>query len=173
MIILGNILGFIASLIGIGYFKSNNKNKICVFSILMCLVQVASMFVLGAYNGLVIVSCNIFRALLTRFDEWDKYWIWLFTCTIISFTFHFYKSPLDFLSVVGAVINNIGFLLMQKGKLKTFRWLRFCANIMWTSYYGYILNFASMTFEIVYTVINLREIFRTEEDTNVKNTVSS
>ena len=29
MIIIGNILGFIASLIGIGYFKSNNKNKIC------------------------------------------------------------------------------------------------------------------------------------------------
>lgn len=51
---------------------------------------------------------------------------------------------------------------MQKGKLKIFRWMRFCANLMWISYYGYILNFASMVFEIIYTIINLREIFRKE-----------
>lgn len=64
---------------------------------------------------------------------------------------------------MGGVINNIGFLLMQKGKLKTFRWMRFSANLMWISYYGYISNFASMLFEIIYTIINLREIFRKEK----------
>ena len=64
---------------------------------------------------------------------------------------------------MGGVINNIGFLLMQKGKLKTFRWMRFSANLMWIFYYGYILNFASMLFEIIYTIINLREIFRNEK----------
>ena len=160
MIIIGNILGFIASFIGIGYFKSNNKNKICIFSIIMCLFQIASMYVLGAYSGLAVVTCNIFRALLTRFDKWNKYWIFILTCTIIGLTLYFYSSPLDFLSVIGVVINNIGFLLMQKGKLKTFRWMRFSANLMWIFYYGYILNFASMLFEIIYTIINLREIFR-------------
>ena len=163
MIIIGNIFGFIASFIGIGYFKSNNKNKICLFSILMCLFQIASMFVLGAYSGLIVVTCNIFRALLTRFDKWNKQWIFTFTCIIIGFTFYFYKSPLDFLSVLGVIINNIGFLLMQKGQLKTFRWMRFCANLMWIFYYGYILNFASMLFEIIYTIINLREIFRKQK----------
>ena len=160
MIIIGNILGFIASFIGIGYFKSNNKNKICIFSIIMCLFQIASMYVLGAYSGLAVVTCNIFRALLTRFDKWNKYWVFILTCTIIGFTLYFYSSPLDFLSVIGVVINNIGFLLMQKGKLKIFRWMRFSANLMWIFYYGYILNFASMLFEIIYTIINLREIFR-------------
>ena len=82
------------------------------------------------------------------------------TGIMLGFTIYLYKSPLDFLSIVGVVINNIGFLLMQKGKLKTFRWLRFSANLMWVSYYGYILNFASMLFKIIYTVINLKEIFR-------------
>lgn len=163
IIIVGNILGFVASIIGVGYFKSNNKNKICMFSILMCLFQIASMFVLGAYSGLVVVACNILRALLTRFDKWNKCWIFIFTCTIIGFTLYFYKSPLDFLSVIGVTINNIGFLLMQKGKLKTFRWMRFSANLMWISYFGYISNFASMLFEITYTIINLREIFRKEK----------
>lgn len=129
----------------------------------MCLFQIASMFVLGAYSGLVVVTCNILRALLTRFDKWNKYWIFTLTCTIIGFTLYFYKSPLDFLSVIGAVINNTGFLLMLKGKLKIFRWLRFSANLMWISYYGYILNFASMIFEILYTIINLREILRKEK----------
>lgn len=163
IVIIGNILGFIASVIGIGYFKTNNKNKVCVFSIMMCLFQIASMFVLGAYGGLVIVICNIFRALLTRFDKWNKYWIILFTTVMAGFTIYFYKSPLDFLSLIGVVINNIGFLLMQKGKLKAFRWMRFSANLMWTAYYGYISNFASMIFEIIYTIINLREIFRKDE----------
>lgn len=162
MIIIGNTLGFIASIIGICYVKSNNKNKICTLSILMCLFQVASMSVLGAYSGLIVPTCNIFRALLTRFDKWNKYWIFIFTCTIIGFTFHFYKSPLEFLSVMGVTINNIGFLLMQHNKLKTFRRLRFIANIMWVGYYGYILNFASMLFEITYATINLREILRKE-----------
>lgn len=163
MVVAGNILGLIASSIGVGYFKSNDKDKICIFSILMCLFQVASMFVLGAYSGLIVVVCNIFRALLTRFNKWGIQWILLFTCIIVGFTIYFYKSPLDFLSVIGVIINNIGFLLMQRGKLKTFRWLRFCANLMWISYFGYILNFASMLFEIVYTVVNLREIFKKEE----------
>ena len=128
----------------------------------MCLFQIFSMFVLGAYSGLVIVTCNIFRALLTRFDKWNKYFIILFTIIMFIFTIYFYKSPLDFLSLIGVIINNIGFLIMQKGKLKIFRWMRFCANLMWISYYGYILNFASMLFEIIYTIINLREIFRKE-----------
>ena len=75
MIITGNLLGFIASIIGLGYFKSNNKNKICVFSILMCIFQIASMFVLSAYSGMIVVTCNIFRALLTRYNKWNKYWI--------------------------------------------------------------------------------------------------
>lgn len=52
---------------------------------------------------------------------------------------------------------------MQKGKLEIFRWMRFGANLMWVSYYGYILNFASMLFEIIYTIINLREIFGKEK----------
>ena len=128
----------------------------------MCLFQIFSMFILGAYSGLVIVTCNIFRALLTRFNKWNKYFIILFTIIMFIFTVYFYKSPLDFLSLIGVIINNIGFLIMQKGKLKIFRWMRFCANLMWISYYGYILNFASMIFEIIYTIINLREIFRKE-----------
>ena len=128
----------------------------------MCLFQIFSMFILGAYSGLVIVTCNIFRALLTRFNKWNKYFIILFTIIMFIFTVYFYKSPLDFLSLIGVIINNIGFLIMQKGKLKIFRWTRFCANLMWISYYGYILNFASMVFEIIYTIINLREIFRKE-----------
>lgn len=128
----------------------------------MCLFQIFSMFILGAYSGLVIVTCNIFRALLTRFNKWNKYFIILFTIIMFIFTVYFYKSPLDFLSLIGVIINNIGFLIMQKGKLKIFRWMRFCANLMWISYYGYILNFASMVFEIIYTIINLREIFRKE-----------
>ena len=128
----------------------------------MCLFQIFSMFILGAYSGLVIVTCNIFRALLTRFNKWNKYFIILFTIIMLIFTVYFYKSPLDFLSLIGVIINNIGFLIMQKGKLKIFRWMRFCANLMWISYYGYILNFASMVFEIIYTIINLREIFRKE-----------
>lgn len=128
----------------------------------MCLFQIFSMFILGAYSGLVIVTCNIFRALLTRFNKWNKYFIILFTIIMFIFTVYFYKSPLDFLSLIGVIINNIGFLIMQKGKLKIFRWMRFCASLMWISYYGYILNFASMIFEIIYTIINLREIFRKE-----------
>lgn len=128
----------------------------------MCLFQIFSMFILGAYSGLVIVTCNIFRALFTRFNKWNKYFIILFTIIMFIFTMYFYKSPLDFLSLIGAISNNIGFLIMQKGKLKIFRWMRFCANLMWISYYGYILNFASMVFEIIYTIINLREIFRKE-----------
>lgn len=128
----------------------------------MCLFQIFSMFILGAYSGLVIVTCNIFRALLTRFNKWNKYFIILFTIIMFIFTVYFYKSPLDFLSLIGVIINNIGFLIMQKGKLKIFRWMRFCANLMWISYYGYILNFASMVFEMIYTIINLREIFRKE-----------
>lgn len=128
----------------------------------MCLFQIFSMFILGAYSGLVIVTCNIFRALLTRFNKWNKYFIILFTIIMFIFTIYFYKSPLDFLSLIGVIINNIGFLIMQKGKLKIFRRMRFCANLMWISYYGYILNFASMLFEIIYTIINLREIFRKE-----------
>lgn len=128
----------------------------------MCLFQIFSMFILGAYSGLVIVTCNIFRALLTRFNKWNKYFVILFTIIMFIFTVYFYKSPLDFLSLIGVIINNIGFLIMQKGKLKIFRRMRFCANLMWISYYGYILNFASMVFEIIYTIINLREIFRKE-----------
>ena len=160
IVILGNILGFVASFIGLGYFKSNNKNNICIFSIVMCCIQIASMFILGAYGGMVIVVCNIFRALLTRFDKWNKWYILFFTSVMLVFNIYFYKSPLDLLGFIGVVINNIGFLLMQKGRLKSFRWLRFVANIMWISYYCYILNFASMVFEVLYTAINLRELFR-------------
>jgi hypothetical protein len=167
IVIIGNILGFIASIVGLGYFKSNNKDKVCIFSIIMCSFQIASMFVLGAFSGLVVVTCNILRAILTRLDKWNKYYILLFTCIITGFTIYFYKTPLDFLSVIGASLNNIGFLLMQKGKIKPFRWLRFCGNIMWVSYYGYILNFASMTFEIAYTIINLREIFRKKKEVSI------
>ena len=162
IVILGNILGFVASFIGLGYFKSNNKNNICIFSIVMCCIQIASMFILGAYGGMVIVVCNIFRALLTRFDKWNKWYILFFTSVMLVFNIYFYKSPLDFLGFIGVVINNIGFLLMQKGRLKSFRWMRFVANIMWISYYCYILNFASMVFEVLYTAINLRELFREE-----------
>lgn len=163
MIIISNILGFIASVIGIGYIRSNNKNKICVLSMLMYLFKVASMFIINAYSGLIVAICNIFRALLTRYDKWNKYWIVLFMSIMFVFTIYFYKSPLDFLSIIGVFINNIGFLFMQKGKLKVFRWLRFCANLMWIGYYGYILNFASMIFEIIYTITNLREIFRKDK----------
>lgn len=163
MVVLGNILGFIANIIGFGYFKSNNKNRICIFSILMCLFQIASMLVLSAYSGLVVVTCNIFRALLTRFNKWGKYWIIFFTFIIICFTIYFYKSPLDFLSVIGAIVNNIGFFLMQKGRLTSFRWMRFSANLMWVLYYCYIINFVSMVFEIIYTIINLKELFRKKE----------
>lgn len=163
MLIIGNILSLIASLIGLAYYKVNDKNKICMFGILVSSINIVSMFILVAYSGLIVLSCNILRALLTRFDKWNKYWVFVVTCIVTCVTLHFYKSPLDFMSVIGSLINNIGFLLMQKGKLKTFRWMRFYASIMWISYYLYILNFASMAFEIAYTIINLRELFRKEK----------
>ena len=167
MLIIGNILSFIASLIGLAYYKVNDKNKICMFGILVSSINIVSMFILGAYSGLIVLSCNILRALLTRFDKWNKYPVFIVTCVATCVTLHFYKSPLDFMSVIGSLINNIGFLLMQKGKLKTFRWMRFYASIMWISYYLYILNFTSMAFEIAYTIINLRELFRKEKRTEI------
>lgn len=162
-IFIGNILGFIASLIGIGFFKSNNKNKICIYSIFMICFQIASMSVLGAYSGLIVVSCNMLRAILTRFTKWNIYWILFVEIIIISFTFYIYKTPLDFFSILESTFNNIGFIYMQKNKIKKFRLLRFCGNILWISYYYYIYNFMSMLFEIIYTVINLKELSKKEK----------
>ena len=159
-LVFGNIFGLFSSITGLAYFKSNNKNRICLYSIIMCIFQIISMIILNAYSGMVVVICNIFRAILTRFNKWNKYFVSIFICIILGFTIYFYDSPLDFLCVIGASLNNIGFLLMQKNNIKAFRWLRFIGNLMWIGYYLYIVNIASMCFELVYMVINLREIFK-------------
>lgn len=163
MILLGNFIGLIASLVGIAYFKVNDKNKICIYSAIMSILHLLAMIVLSAYSGLVVTICNILRSILVRYNKWNKYWIIGCSLATVAFTIYVYKSPFDFLSVIGMIINGIGFLIMQKGKIKPFRWMRFSANILWIGYYCYILNFTSMGFEIVYTIINLREIFKKEE----------
>lgn len=162
-VLLGNIFSLFSSLSGLKYIKENDKNVICKWSLIMSIFKIISMIILQAKTGVITISLNVIRAILVYKGVFNKYIVILFIVINSIVTLQVFNNLLDLTPLVGSSLNNIGFIYIQNGNIKTLRKLRFIGNLLWLNYYVYVLDFTGAIFELLYTVTNIRELLKLRE----------
>lgn len=159
-LILSNILGLVASLVGIYYFKQTDKRKICIASIVMSTIQIVAMSLIGAFASIATITINILRGILTYKNKLTKTNAIILLLIPYTFVILNFNSVFDLLPPIGSTLNMIGFFLIQKNKMAERRVLSLIASVAWTTYYFFVLNITSGLFEISYILVGITALKR-------------
>lgn len=158
MLILCNLLGIVAGLMGIAMFKQSDRGKICLWGVLMSVTYIIAFLCIGAYSGVITSVGSLAQNILVWKKKYTIPLAILILAIVFAVSIYNFKSWLDFLAPVGNIFTTMGYFILQKGKIGSRRVLAITASVFWLNYYISVLNIMSAVFEVIYLVISFTKV---------------
>lgn len=158
MIIIGNIIALIASLIMVYTGILKNKKKIIYFQTVQIGLFVVSNLVLGGISGAIINAISIVRNILCYKEKLDLKGKIIITILSVVLTLAF--NNLGFIGLL-PLISTVSYIwFMDIKDIKIFKLLFSFTNLLWFIYDIIIKSYTSAVFDFATIVANIVSILK-------------
>ncbi len=158
MIILGNIVALIASILMVYSGLLKQKRKIIYFQTVQIGLSVLSNIILGGITGAIINALSLVRNILCYKDKLgikEKIVI-----TVLAVTLSLLFNNLAFIGILPLISTVVYIWLMNIKDVTKFKILVIFTMVLWCIYDLYIKSYSSAAFDFFNIVANVVAIFR-------------
>lgn len=158
MIILGNIVALIASILMVYSGLLKQKRKIIYFQTVQIGLSVLSNIILGGITGAIINALSLVRNILCYKDKLgikEKIII-----TVLAVTLSLLFNNLAFIGILPLISTVVYIWLMNIKDVTKFKILVIFTMVLWCIYDLYIKSYSSAAFDFFNIVANVVAIFR-------------
>lgn len=165
-IVIGNIIGLIASILMVFAGLQKKKKKILFTQIIQIALSVISNLVLGGYTGAIINALSCVRDILCYKEKMgNKEKIIIITLAVgLSLTF----NNLGWIGLLPVVATVVYIIFMNTKDVVRFKYLIIFSMIMWLVYDIYIKSYMSGIFDFMSVITNLIAIYQIKKSNNHK-----
>lgn len=153
--ILAQILGGIALiLVCIGYFLKT-KSSLMIIQAVANLFYAGAFFAVGAYVGAGLVVISIFRCIYLYIAEkknfkYTLHFLIIFIALYTSITIFFWKTPFDFMPLIGSIIFTFAFAIKN---LQTMRYILILPNALLVIYNILTTTYTSALLDLIEIIV--------------------
>ena len=157
-IIIGNVLGLMASLAMVYSGIVKEKKKILYVQSIQILLFALCDFVLGGIVGAIINLINLIRNILCYNDKLDIKKIIIIT--IVSIAFSLYFNNLGFIGLMPLISSVLYLCFMNVKDVRKFKLLIIIVTLLWLIYDFYIKAYTSSIFDFLTVCTNIYSLFK-------------
>ena len=158
VIIIANIIDFVAAMIQVGSGAIKKKSKILVVQIVHLLMQATSMLLLGGVTGAVSNVLSCFRNYLCYKEKLNNVWKAVLILAYVAMTVAFNNQ--GFLGIIPLVVCTVYIIFMDVKDPVKFKLLVTLSFVPWIFYHFIIKSYTGAFFDAASVVTNGITLFR-------------
>jgi hypothetical protein len=158
VIIIANIIDFVAAMIQVGSGAIKKKSKILVVQIVQLLMQATSMLLLGGVTGAVSNVLSCFRNYLCYKEKLNNVWKAVLILAYVAMTVAFNNQGL--LGIIPLVVCTVYIIFMDVKDPVKFKLLVTLSFVPWIFYHFIIKSYTGAFFDAASVVTNGITLFR-------------
>lgn len=158
VIIIANIIDFVAAMIQVGSGTIKKKSKILVVQIVQLLMQATSMLLLGGVTGAVSNVLSCFRNYLCYKEKLNNVWKAVLILAYVAMTVAFNNQGL--LGIIPLVVCTVYIIFMDVKDPVKFKLLVTLSFVPWIFYHFIIKSYTGAFFDAASVVTNGITLFR-------------
>ena len=166
MLILGNIIALIASILMVYSGLIKNKKKILLIQTTQISLSVVSNIVLGGITGAIINTISLIRNIICYKDKLET--IEKIIITILSITLSLIFNNLGLIGLL-PVISTVTYVwLMNEKDIVKFKFLIIFTMLLWGVYDLTIKSYTSSVFDFMTVLTNIISIYKINKKLKIK-----